>query len=180
MTRSVEIADAGHTLKAWVNFDGTGAAANKTGQYSQSGTAMTFTFSTDHDLVVGSVMTISFPSGTASQETFTVATVSSSTVMTATSASSRTTSGNFTAYYQPIRGSFNVSSISQNGTGDYNVNFTNAMADANYCAVGNSKEGSQGYIIQLVTLLAGSLRIKNYNAATSVPDTSIATVAIFR
>jgi hypothetical protein len=31
-----------------------------------------------------------------------------------------------------IRGQFNVSSITDNGTGDYTVNFTNAMTDANY------------------------------------------------
>jgi hypothetical protein len=31
-----------------------------------------------------------------------------------------------------IRASFNVSSITDNGTGNYTVNFTNAMPDANY------------------------------------------------
>ncbi len=31
-----------------------------------------------------------------------------------------------------IRASYNVSSITDNGTGDYTVNFTTAMADANY------------------------------------------------
>lgn len=34
-----------------------------------------------------------------------------------------------------IRASFNVSSITDNGTGDYTVNFTNALADGNYSAV---------------------------------------------
>ena len=34
-----------------------------------------------------------------------------------------------------IRASYNVSSITDNGTGDYTVNFTNALPDANYCAV---------------------------------------------
>lgn len=34
-----------------------------------------------------------------------------------------------------IRASGNVSSITDNGTGDYTVNFTTAMPDANYCAV---------------------------------------------
>lgn len=34
-----------------------------------------------------------------------------------------------------IRSSFNVSSITDNGTGDYTVNFTNALSDANYAAV---------------------------------------------
>lgn len=31
-----------------------------------------------------------------------------------------------------IRGSFNVSSITDNGTGDYTVNFTNALSDTNF------------------------------------------------
>lgn len=33
-----------------------------------------------------------------------------------------------------IRRAFNVSSITDNGTGDYTVNFTNAMVDASYAA----------------------------------------------
>ena len=37
-----------------------------------------------------------------------------------------------------IRGSGNVSSITDNGTGQYVVNFTTAMADTNYAVVGNS------------------------------------------
>ena len=32
-----------------------------------------------------------------------------------------------------IRASLNVSSITDNGTGNYNVNFATALADANYC-----------------------------------------------
>lgn len=35
-----------------------------------------------------------------------------------------------------IRASFNVTSITDNGVGDYTVNFTNALADANYSVVG--------------------------------------------
>ena len=34
-----------------------------------------------------------------------------------------------------IRASYNVSSITDNGTGNYTVNFTNAMSDVNYAAV---------------------------------------------
>ena len=36
-----------------------------------------------------------------------------------------------------IRASFNVSSITDNGTGDYTINFTTALADTNY-SVGGS------------------------------------------
>lgn len=37
-----------------------------------------------------------------------------------------------------IRASFNVSSITDNGTGDYTVNFTTAMPDANYSMAGSA------------------------------------------
>ena len=40
-----------------------------------------------------------------------------------------------------IRASYNVSSITDNGTGDYTVNFTTAMADANYSVNVSSGEG---------------------------------------
>jgi len=42
-----------------------------------------------------------------------------------------------------IRGSGNVSSITDNGTGEYTVNFTNALPDANYCPVGISSGSAQ-------------------------------------
>lgn len=44
-----------------------------------------------------------------------------------------------------IRRAFNVSSITDNGTGDYTVNFTNAMADANYSAVSSAGTVSAGF-----------------------------------
>jgi hypothetical protein len=37
-----------------------------------------------------------------------------------------------------IRASYNVSSITDNGTGNYTVNFTNAMPDANYAIIASS------------------------------------------
>jgi hypothetical protein len=41
-----------------------------------------------------------------------------------------------------IRGSGNVSSITDNGTGDYTVNFTTAMTDANYAFNGTTQNYS--------------------------------------
>ena len=41
-----------------------------------------------------------------------------------------------------IRASYNVSSITDNGTGDYTVNFTTALADANYVAIASSQQSS--------------------------------------
>ena len=42
---------------------------------------------------------------------------------------------NYDGSTQTLNGSFNVSSITYNGTGDYTINFTTAMPNANYCAV---------------------------------------------
>ena len=46
-----------------------------------------------------------------------------------------------------IRASGNVSSITDNGTGDYTVNFTNAMTDTNYAPfISNSKSPGINFI----------------------------------
>ena len=55
----------------------------------------------------------------------------------------------FTIANGGIRASGNVSSVTDNGTGDYTVNFTNALADANY-AVSTSSGGTSGVIGEVV------------------------------
>ena len=88
-----------------------------------------------------------------------------------------------------IRASYNVSSITDNGTGDYTVNFTTAMPDANYAVSGfatsnDTGTGQQSAIVtsrQASEHLASSVRVttaKSFNA--TVTDFPLATVAIFR
>jgi hypothetical protein len=50
---------------------------------------------------------------------------------------------------QSIRASYNVSSVTRNGTGDYTINFTNALTDANYAVsgVGGNNDSSAGYVV---------------------------------
>lgn len=43
-----------------------------------------------------------------------------------------------------IRGSYNVDSVTDNGTGDYTVTFTNAMANANYCTQVSANDDGTG------------------------------------
>jgi len=43
-----------------------------------------------------------------------------------------------------IYSSFNVNSLTDNGTGDYNMNFSTAMSDANYCVVSSGSESGVG------------------------------------
>ena len=46
-----------------------------------------------------------------------------------------------------IRGSFNVSSITDNGTGSYTLNFTTAMPDANYSVVALAQDSSTKMLV---------------------------------
>lgn len=84
-----------------------------------------------------------------------------------------------------IRAAFNVSSITDNGTGDYTVNFTNALADANYSWAINGRNTSgsaQWYgTPPSVAPTAGSLRVQTANGTSYVAsDNDYVTVAIFR
>ncbi len=87
-----------------------------------------------------------------------------------------------------IRASYNVSSITDNGVGDYTVNFTTALADANYLAVagGNctgatftvaqpNTNGSFAYVAP--TTSACRFLFSNNTAAK---DIDVRNVAIFR
>ena len=63
-----------------------------------------------------------------------------------------------------IRESGNVSSITDNGTGNYTVNFTNAMPDVNYCMVGRSDRGN---------LLGGSALFQSVPTDSTYNTTSV-------
>jgi hypothetical protein len=85
-----------------------------------------------------------------------------------------------------IRASGNVSSITDNGTGDYTVNFTNAMPDANYSVVvsgnlnvtTNSARWFCAPAFQAPTTSA--IRIACNAPSTSSEDQEFVNVAIFR
>ena len=51
---------------------------------------------------------------------------------------------NFNGSTAAVRASFNVTSVTKNGTGDYTVNFTNAFADINYSGVGSGGNAAGG------------------------------------
>jgi len=57
-----------------------------------------------------------------------------------------------------IRRGYNVSSITDNGTGDYTVNFTTAMPDANYCAAGFSARASTALNSRVLTYTDGDTK----------------------
>ena len=65
----------------------------KTGTYSQSGTTVTISI-TSHGVAIGDVLTIDYTSGSATDGTFAVASVTSDDAFTVTAAASATNSGN--------------------------------------------------------------------------------------
>jgi hypothetical protein len=85
-----------------------------------------------------------------------------------------------------IRTNFNVSSITDNGVGDYTVNFTNAMPDANYAVGGMANwdtlaRGMAMGINQTRTKSASALPIVTFIHTTyALADVTEVTVSIFR
>ena len=86
-----------------------------------------------------------------------------------------------------IRASGNVSSITDNGTGDYTVNFTTAMPDVNYCSlvsgtgnVGISIDGYANIRDPAANKLVGSVRVQQVIGTNTAFDTPNMNVAIFR
>ena len=91
-----------------------------------------------------------------------------------------------------IRGSFNVSSITDNGTGSYTVNFTTALPSASYSLVAatgndNSNAGASALAVQVelsslalqTTTSVGLFTVKQYTPYTA-SDILQVNVAIFR
>lgn len=83
-----------------------------------------------------------------------------------------------------IRASGNVTSITDNGTGDYTVNFTTAMSDANYSTLLTSKTDGGGTawvaLRANTTNTTSASRVLTYTSAGSSGDSSEVNVAIFR
>ena len=88
------------------------------------------------------------------------------------------------------RASFNISSLTDNGTGDTTINFSNALSDANYTFSGSTAEltGSivnynQGYISQrgASTYTSNALRFSSAYVQSAAPnDFAVTNVTIHR
>ena len=79
-----------------------------------------------------------------------------------------------------IRASGNVSSITDNGTGDYTVNFTTAMPDANYSAVLTSSNNASAYTMCISVANPPTAAACRINNPLAVADAAYINVSIFR
>jgi hypothetical protein len=81
-----------------------------------------------------------------------------------------------------IRASYNVSSITDNGTGDYTVNFTNALPDANYATNITANDIDWGNKVAIVSYSTTNIRVYTLTGSGSTgnrADASTVSVAIF-
>ena len=88
----------------------------------------------------------------------------------------------FTEANGGIRDSFNVSSITDNGTGDYTLNFTNNMSSANYvlCMSGSTNNSYTRAGTQApASMTASTARVFTANSGGSSADREYCAVAIF-
>ena len=173
--------DNGYLCRAWVNFNGT--LTQRTGSYTISGTTVTVSI-TSHGLSTGNFAQLDFASGDGVDGRYAV-TVINANSYTITNPVSGSTGGNVTQDAM-IRASGNVSSITDNITGDYTINFTNAMPDANYSIIGGGQVNSSfgGALItsiaNLGTVSTTSCRIACVNSANAGNDPPIVTIGVFR
>lgn len=82
-----------------------------------------------------------------------------------------------------IRSSYNVSSITKNGTGDYTVNFTTPMADANYSASGiatwnNNTTSGALFATSTSSFLVSSFRLYTFQSNSLFTDIDGTTVCV--
>jgi hypothetical protein len=81
-----------------------------------------------------------------------------------------------------IRASGNVSSITDNNTGNYTVNFTTALPDSNFAAFGNCSSGSGSLIttIRTQTYAVGSIQILCTDRNGNEQDPDFVSLAVAR
>lgn len=82
-----------------------------------------------------------------------------------------------------IRDSYNVSSIADNGTGDYTISFSTAMANTNYCATGTCTylmgTTARYRILSGYVWATGSIRVITGYTDTTAADHEVVGVTVF-
>jgi hypothetical protein len=170
-------AATGSPVKAWVNFSG----VPLNGTYTRVGTLITVTM-TAHGMTTGQVASLSFTTGGATSGSYTVTVLDANTF--SGSISGNVTRNNF------IRASYNVSSVADNGVGNYTINFTTPMVDANYSWTAGQRRNvtidtaviqAQAYSDSVQTASALQVLFYAVTPATSgLEDALAACIAIFR
>ena len=177
--------DNGYLCRAWVNFNGT--LSNTTGTYTRSGTTITCSI-TSHGLTTGQTANLDFTTGGATDGIYVVTVTNANTFTVEDTVSGTITTSNVTMLSRMIRASGNVSSITDNGTGDYTINFTTAMPDTNYAVFTSGRPVAvSGVLSSLIPGYSGafsqatsSFRVQSAQPSSALGDTDYAYMGVFR
>jgi hypothetical protein len=175
-----------YKCRAWVNFDGTASGTFAGGVSTVTriagSTTATVTTTNDHGLITGN--NVNALTGVAAG-LYAVTVTGDKTFTITTIATTALTAASITFSVNSIRASGNASSITDIGTGDYMINFSTAMPDANYAFVGTCQGAGAGNAFigveqnQVSAPTASALRILVKQSATA-NDRAIVCVSIFR
>lgn len=173
--------------RAWVNFNGTASGTFAGGASTVTriagSTTATVTTTTAHGLITGNVV---YALTGVVAGTYTVTYISDTSFSFTTVATTALSAVSITFAVNSIRASGNVSSVADTGVGDYIVNFSTAMPDANYATVGTVLFGSIGNKGGIEVDSTGSnpttsaTRLRTYTSSTTAADCNSVYVAIFR
>lgn len=180
-----------YAARAWVNFNG----APSSGTYGRTGTLVTIAMSA-HGMTTGQQANLTFSAGTggtATSGSYLVTVIDANNFTITDSVSGTITGSPSVTRNLYVSASGNVSSVTDNGTGDYTVNFATAMTDANYgvfgtctqVAVSTSFNRSVGVYSTTVaggpsSLTTSGVRIYTQRSSGAAEDFGYVGVSIFR
>lgn len=168
--------------RAWVNFNGTAAGTFAGGASTVTriagSTTATITTTTAHGLTTGN--SVYAASGVVAG-TYTVTVLTSTTFTITTAATTALNAVAITFNFANIRASGNVNSVAKNAAGDYTVNFTTALPDANYVVLIQGQSSSAIGITDWTTARTTSAhRLQMVDVNGSFVDNATVQVAIIR
>lgn len=80
-----------------------------------------------------------------------------------------------------IQADGNVSSITDNGTGDFTLNFSSAVADANYSVAGGTSEGTAPRVLGVTSYVSSSsVKVESQTSTWSNVDYAYNNVIVMR
>lgn len=178
--------------RAWVNFNGTAAGTFAGGVSTVTrvagSTTATVTTTTAHGLITGNQV---YALTGVVAGTYTITYISATSFSFTTVATTALSAVSITFAVNSIRASGNVSSVADNGAGNYTVNFTTTMPDANYaCPTGGRYDSTyrgfssvQSQTTTSVTIYCHALIQSGslyYPYINSLADHDIVTLAVSR
>lgn len=170
-----------YACRAWVNFN----AVPLSGTYTQSGGTVTVTMA-NHGMTVGQVVNLTVTSGNAGQGNMIITSVPDVNTFTYTAVIAMNTAGNMTRNLF-IKASGNITSVTDNGVGDYTINFDRPMPDANYAVTFGTSDVASGSATPKVLTGSSSATVPHLKSTyqvrvghTSSADTFDFSVVVFR